>query len=232
VAADTDDQYFGMATVGSKIAVTIRGNGIGPRMLTYDFSLGVESSGVEQLLDPSSKRCYIWNPVWVFNSSFSAGLNAHGAVGSIRNAYGRVDYLSYDSNIGTGDGMIEQFSTGTKDNGLAITSFGVVPPIIANPFMAVQMQRMEATHRTNSATTGSTLLLYAVDQIPTFSVPLSRVLNIDNNRQYQKQAIAVDQGQRGKTDAFWALWKSSAVPTGSVLDRIWRMVFQYTEVEN
>jgi hypothetical protein len=235
VAGDTDNQYLSCAVVGSKLAVAYRLSSFDPRISYYDFSPGVEASGVEQLLNPDTKSAYVWSPPAVYNASMTttAGI---GAIGSVRgSSTGLSTYVSWDTNIGaTGDGRIDKINTGTADNTQTLASYAVVPPLIANPFMALQVQSVEATHRTFQST-GSSILAFATDQVPTFvtAVPgLGRTLTTDTTRQYQKQVVPVDQGQRAKTDAFWAVWQSNAVPSGATADRIWRMVFRYTEVEN
>ena len=227
VAADTDDQFLHCSVLGSKLAVAFR-NGIisDPRILYYDFSPGVEASGVAELLNPETKSAYIWNPPAIYNSGLACG--SPGAMGSIRNASGRVDHICFDGNFGaTGDGRVDAIGTGITDNTFGYTAYGTAAPVVASPFMALLPKRIEATHLT--AGTAAKVFL-ANNQTPTFSTPLARDLNVDANRtQYQKQPMNIDQGQRGKTDMFWMQWRS---PTGSsTTDRFWRLVLEYEEAE-
>ena len=228
-AADTDDQYLHTAVLGSKLAVNYRhATSADPRTLYYDFSPGVEASGVAELLNPETKSAYIWSPPAIYNLNMAPTVG--GAMGSIRNASGRVDYLCFDGNFGsTGDGRIDAINTGTTDNNTGYIAYGVPAPVVPSAFMALLPKRLEATHLTLG--TAATVYL-ANNQTPTFGVgALVRNLNIDANRtQYQKQVLPIDQGQRGRTDMFWMQWRS---PSGSsTADRFWRLVLEYEECEN
>ena len=226
-ASDSDNQYLSMAIMGSKLAVGFRGSNTYTRLCFYDFSPGIEASGVEQLLNPETKSAYIWSPPHIYNSTFSIGLT--GAMGSVYGASGRSDYLSYDDNAGaTGDGRIELIQTGTTDNNSAVTSYAQVAPLVPEPYTRVSAQDMEVTHRTTAAS-GINSIELANDQTPTFNTSLSRLLAIDAAKlQYQKQRVPIDRGQAGPADIFWMRWKSTAT---SVLNRIYRIVLRYQESE-
>lgn len=224
-ASDSDNQYLSLSVMGSRIAVGFRISGDDPRLLFYDFSPGVEASGIEELLDPERKRPYIWSPPAVFNNA--ANLLAIGAMGSIRNASGRLDYICYDSNIGTGDGRIDQINVSgiATDQGSTVTAVVIPAPFMAVEFNTISPQNFEATHLTTS---GAATIYLANNQVPTFNTTsdYARVLNVDSLRtQFQKQTIPIAQGQRGRTDMLWMQWNCT---TGSS-NRLWRMVLQYDE---
>lgn len=229
-ASDSDDQYLSVAVIGSKLAVAFRNSQTtDPRVLYYDFSPGVEASGIEEVLDSRKAAPYIWSPPALYNAG--DGLGAIGAMGSIHNSSGRIDYIAYDDNGGsTGDGRLDQVNTSTaSDNTTGFSSYATIAPLVATEFHAVAPQRLEVTH----LTLGTAANIYlANNQTPSFNVPLGRFLNVDANRtQFQKQTIPIDNQQRGKADMFWVQWRS---PTGSTStsDRLWRVVLQYGEVES
>lgn len=180
-------------------------------------------------MNPETKRAYIWSPPAIYNITNPQTIP--GAVGSVRNSSGRLDYVSFDDNLGSdGDGRIEQVNTTALDNNTAVTSYAVVAPWVASEFMALSPQRMEVTHRRSVATSGISTVDLANDQTPTFNTSLTRLLPSDTAKtQFQKQVVPIDQGQRGKTDLFWARWRNNIASTAN---RIWRIVLQYNEVES
>jgi hypothetical protein len=217
-----------MAVMGSRLAVAYRYESGTPGVLFYDFSPGIEASGAEELIDPQSKRPYIWSPPHLYNPSLSGFI---GAMGSIRNASGRKDFICLEANAGsTGDGRYDLINTGSDDNGAAFVANAVPAPIVATAFMSLTPQRCEVTHRT---TTGAASILYfANDQTPTFNTggQYLRTLPVSASKtRFQKQTVPIDQGQRGKTDMFWMQWR--APTTGVSSTRLYRIVLQYGEVE-
>src|SRR6185503_9725850 len=219
--------------MGSKLFVAFRpSDSISDpaRLVRYDFSPGVDASGVEELLNPETKVAYIWHPPSVYNSGF--GLTAPlSAMGSVRIASGRSDYVAWDSNLGTGDGRIEKINTLAADNSSVYAGIAVTAPVVPNSFMAVSPQSIEATHKRQATSGGLSQVDLANDQVPTFStVTYTRTLAVDINRtQYQKQVLPIDQAQRGKTDMLWMQWRCTMTTTAA---RIWRLVLRYTELEN
>jgi hypothetical protein len=238
-SGDLDDQYFSMAVMGSKLVVAVRANpanSFDARVLSYDFSPGVDASGVEELLNPETKVAYIWNPPTVFNVGTLSGMSPIGAMGSIRNTLGRVDYIAYDTNYGTGDGRIDRINTGALDNNVAggqgsltFVAYAVTAPVVPSDYMSLSPQTVEATHiRANS--NGTVQMLFANDQVPTFNTTYPRLLATNALKvQYQKQVLPIDQTQRGKTDMLWMQWYCDQNVTSS---RLWRLVLRYAELEN
>jgi hypothetical protein len=226
-AKDSDEQYLSLGLFGSKLALAFRNSqSSDPRVLYYDFSPGVEASGVEELLNPESKRAYIWSPPAIYNAN--VGLTYIGAMGSTRNASGRNDYIAYDSNFGTANGRIEQVNTTATDNGQPVSTVAVMTPFMPSEFKLLSPQRCEVVHLRSDATSGTSVIEFANDQTPTFGgASLARTLPANTSKtQFQKQKVAIDQGQRGPTDLFWARWRNTIAVTAN---RIWRLVLQYDE---
>ena len=226
-AKDADLSYVTLGVFGSRLAVAVLGESQNNnRVLYYDFSPGVEASGVEELLNPETKRAYIWSPPAVYTSS--AGLPNASAMGSVVNSSGRLDYMAYDTTSASFSGRIDQVGTGTTDNGLTVTSYAVMAPFVASEFKRLSPQRCEVTHLRAVATSGISAIDFANDQTPTFNTTtLTRILPVNASKtQFQKQVVPIDQGQRGVTDLFWAQWRNNIASTAN---RIWRLVLQYDE---
>jgi len=231
-AANTDNQYFTCAVMGSKLYVSVRHSTAFPIVFTYDFSRGIEASGLEELLDPERRQTYIWSPPSVYNAAWvSATISAIGAMASIRFSDGRRDYVVYEGNQGgTGDGRFDRINTGTDDNGGTFTAYGVIAPVVASEFASVLPQRCEATHLTTAGSEGQTKLLFANNQTPSFNTSYTRTLRVDSSRtRYNKQVVPIDQAQRGKTDMFWIEWRDQAT---SASNKLWRVVLEYLESED
>ena len=242
VASDTDNQHFSMTVMGSELVVGVRQTGsVKARFMRYNFSPGVEASGVEELLNPDTKKQYIWSPPAIYNNDAVAGsYTTPGAMGSIRNATGRLDYISYDVQPTTFAGRIDNLSGAYGDNTYTgYVSNAVSVPFVSSDFMLLSPQRIEATHVTGSSAVDTTYLQFATDQQPTFNATLQRKLKRPNyefpntsHTLFQKQIVPIDQTQRAKTDCLWVKWTTTSLPSSGLPDRIWRLVLQYDELEN
>jgi len=231
-ASDSDDQQLSIAVMGSKIAVSFRTQQTPvAKTLFYDFSPGIEASGVEELIEPQNKRPYIWSPPAGFNGVQQQGYPI-GAMGSIQSSTGRSDYVCFDATDGaTGDGRFDKILTGTTDNGDSFFGYAVAAPWIANDFMSLSPQECEVKHLTIAGTESS--LYFANDQTPTFNTNsgFARSLPVVAGKtRFQKQIVPIAVGQRGKTDLFWAEWRASA--TASTSTRLYQIVLHYDEVES
>jgi secreted PhoX family phosphatase len=151
-------------------------------------------------------------------------------MGSIRNASGRLDYICTDGNNASTDGRFDRINTGANDNGVAFSGYAVPAPVIASAFMSLSPQRCEVTHLTISGTAAT--LYFANNQTPSFNTDsdYARALPVNAAKtRYQKQVVPIAQGQRGKTDMFWAQWKAGNNSDSTT--RLYRIVLQYGEVE-
>jgi hypothetical protein len=142
-----------------------------------------------------------------------------------------LDYICWDTDDGlTGDGRFDLINTLDTDNGDAYFSYASMAPFVASEFMALSPQTCEVTHLTITGTVAA--LYFANDQTPTFNVTsdYARGLPASASKiRYQKQVVPIAQGQRGKTDMFWAQWRGSS--SGSTSTRLYRLVLRYDEVE-
>jgi hypothetical protein len=312
VSSDSDDQHFSMNVMGSKLVIGVRGGpSVNARYLEYDFSPGIEASGVEEMLNPETKRSYIWSPPAIYNADalVAGALGSPGAMGSIINASGRLDYISTDDYPGgsTNHGRIERIHTGASGGDNLITTFmsyAISAPFMSSDFMLLVPQRIEATHRCLASAFDSAYLNFATDQTPTFpanqSISCQKASNytlttassfalvrrgdvisgtgitagtyvatiesttsltmsapatdsllsslaftsnlprklkregvwVSGHTLFQRQIVPIDQMQRAKTDCFWVRWETTRYTSSGTPDRIWRIVLQYSELEN
>lgn len=176
VASDSDDQCLTASVFGSKLVIGFRRAASDHvRFLFYDFSPGIEASGVEELLNPETKSAYIWSPPAIYNEQFTTKLSTCGAMGSFRTSGGRQDYVSYDTVVSAvNTGRIDRVDTSFLDNTLAggdaPFTYAVPAPFVAGAFKALLPQRLQVTHQTTGSgiAFGESLLAFANDQIPTF----------------------------------------------------------------
>ena len=114
-AADNDGAHFHAKVMGSKLYVTYRSDsgaasGIPNRMMVYDFSLSASGSGLSEMLRPDGSP-------WGWSSPMGLTLSV---MGEVRKSTGTARYGCIESNAGTTNGRVDQFETGTTDNGTAI----------------------------------------------------------------------------------------------------------------
>lgn len=231
-ALDADTHSIPMAVMGSRLYVGFADINLNACVIHYDFSPGVEASGVEELVNPETKGSYIWSPPAFYNYLGYYGLGVTvGAMGSVTTSGGRKDYVGYNHNPGTADGCIHQINTGSTDRGESFEARAIAAPFMSQAFRSISPQRIEVLVKTASgATTDS--VAFAVNQTPTFSTaaPYVRVLTDDASKTlFNRVSLNIDQGQRARTDVFWARWNGAVPNTGT---RIWKMTLQYDETEN
>lgn len=238
-AADSDDQYLVLAVLGSKLAVSARYSqldynmqavfGDASKVFYYDFSPGIEASGIDELVGGELSKTYGWSAPCVYN--FNSTNHVISAMGEVfKTTLG--EYAAIDSNAGaTGDGHIEKINSGYTDNGWAYSGTAVMPPLLPSDFALLKPQVLEATHLTDAGTGSATKLEFSNTQGPSFNATLLRKLPADSvvKTRFHKQVIPIDSTQRVVTDCFWIKWSSS---TAGASNKIWRVVLRYGEVKN
>lgn len=239
VSKDTDDQYLVLGVVGTKLAVACRyiddDANVNGKVIFYDFSPGIEASGIEELISPETREHYIWSPPFRYNSGFwpSSGL-LPSAFGSCQGSEMR-HYLAYDTNLGTKDGHIEWIERPGvySDNDSPYEAVAIMAPFVASDFNLLQPQSAEITHVTKHGTGTDTYVSFCNNQNLLFpaSLPLIRKLPVDTATKplVNKQVVPIDTTQRGSADMVWARWESS---TSAGANKLWRLVLRYSEVQN
>lgn len=239
VASDSDDQYLVLSVLGNKLAVAYRyaqltyGTGTpfgdASKVIYYDFSPGIEASGIDELVGGELSKVYGWSAPCVYNFNHTAHII--GALGTVfKTTLG--EYAAIDSNSGvTGDGRIELINSGFDDNGYSYPAYAVFPPLLPSDFALLKPQVLEVTHQTISGSGTDTKLEFSNTQTPDFATLLYRKLPADasSKLRFHKQVVAIDSTQRVSTDSFWARWISSAVGGNN---KLWRIVLRYGEIKN
>jgi hypothetical protein len=140
------------------------------------------------------------------------------------------EYIAVDSNYsGVAGGHVERINYGDNDNGLLALAIVYLPPAMASDFHLLQPQVVEATHLTVIGSGSQTQLQFDNTQTPTLNAALFRKLPVSTSKtRVHKQVIPIDTTQRGVTDMFWMVWRSSANPG----NKLWKLSLRYTEVKN
>lgn len=230
-AKDTDDQYLSLATMDGVLACAFR-TGTRSNILFYDYSPGVEASGVEELISPEGKVTYAWSAPCKYNDLCVDYYI--GAMGSVHSS-GLQAYIAVDSNKGTGDGRVDMINYGASDNSVAYSGYAVFAPFIPSDFSLIQPQTVEASHVTMYGINDNTKLLFANNQTPTFNTNLFRKLPVSATVKplSNKQVIPIDSTQRTSTDMFWVKWKTDvAIENSFGQNKIWKLALKYREVAN
>lgn len=116
--ADSDASHFHAKVMGGKLYCTYRrdssaSNGIPNYMLVYDFSGSAEYAGIRGLLRQDGLA-------WGWSTPLVLPLSV---LGEVVTSAGLARYGTKEDNAGANsNGRIEQFETGTQDNGVAIAS--------------------------------------------------------------------------------------------------------------
>ena len=102
VQADDDTGKFTAATLGSQLVICYRASGTNiNRRHVYDFSLGVEASGLDELVNPKTGEAFGWS------APYTAG---YSAMMQLSRDAGPVNYGWGELNLGSaGDGRLDQF---------------------------------------------------------------------------------------------------------------------------
>lgn len=236
-ASDTDDQYLVLAVLGNKLAVACRYQQLfaGPslsdasKVIYYDFSPGIEASGIDELVGGELSKTYGWSAPCIYNFHHTNHIVA--ALGTVfKTTLG--EYAAIDSNGGgSGDGRIDRINYGSYDNSVAITAYAVIPPVLPSDFALIKPQVVEVTHVTPAGSGTETKIEFSNTQGPSFATALYRKLPSDaaTKSRFNKQVIPIDSTQRVVTDCFWTRWICAAASSSN---RIWRVVIRYGEAKN
>jgi len=238
-SGDTDDQYLVSGILGGKLSVAYRyaqldyntgaAYGDASKVIYYDFSSGIEASGLDELVGGEEMKMYGWSAPCVYN--FNHPNHVIGAIGTvIRSSV--LEHAAIDSNSGgSADGRFDLINYGYTDNGYAYPAYAVFPPLLPSDFALLKPQVLEATHLTLAGSGSNTKLEFSNTQLPTFNVTLYRKLPADTGTKvrFHKQVIAIDSTQRVATDSFWMKW-TSATSAGN--NKLWRLVLRYDEIKN
>lgn len=150
-AADTDAAYCSAALIGRRLYLTYRSSAAvsyPDRTICYDMTDGIAASGLADVLDRRG-RPFPWSAPWSLRLS---------VMGGVRRSDGLHKYGAIDANAGgTGDGRIDEFDTGTQDNGVSLAPVAYGPTTFADTQRFKRARRIRAVHRKNG--TGLTVAL-------------------------------------------------------------------------
>jgi hypothetical protein len=132
-AVDNAAYYFSVMVENNQIWITFRSSAAvtQPDMqLCMDFSPGQAQVGLAALIDPVTGKPWGWSSPFITRVASTAGISAMGAV---RDTDGLHFYGARDWHSGatySTEGRIEEFNTGTTDNGTTAETDAVVAPVV------------------------------------------------------------------------------------------------------
>lgn len=223
--ADGDNEGLHAAIFGNKIALTMRtkaslGAVFPTATFTYDFSQGIEASGLAGLVNLRTGEPWLWNPPALFNSSTSrqAGPGVLCAIPS--QTADLVFYGATDSNTGaTGDGRIDQLYTGSTDNGTAVTCMAALAITTSEHLHNFRALRLSVVHYSPN---GSATLSFAATNVnntgDSETVTLASVISALGK--FYQQTVKIRTKQAALADAIQITWFDSAATPGNKLYEI------------
>lgn len=143
--ADTDLSHFHAKVMGGKLYCTYRRDssapsGIPNQMIIYDFSGSAEYAGIRGVLRPDGST-------WGWSGQLELPLSV---MGEVVTSSGLARYGTKEDNAGaSSNGRIEQFETGTQDNGVNVAAQLWVALDMAESTQKKQAQEFTAFYKCN-----------------------------------------------------------------------------------
>lgn len=210
--ADSDGQRMHLSVVGTQLTLQYRpdsGVTAPSRRLVYDFSPGIESSGVGQVVDAEARRPYGWSAPYT---------QSVGPVFAVVRSDDRYVYGVGEANAGTGDGRLDRLDTGNNDNGSTVTGRAYLPTILAPGFGRFSPQRLQVRHYTPNNTV-SMVLYRNLARSGSSSYNLANGAAAVNN-----EIVPMTQSARSVCDAIEMYWNDAASAVGAEL---WQVVVEH-----
>jgi hypothetical protein len=157
-AKDDDSSRFEAKVMGGELICTYRGDsgasgGVQNLQVRYNFSASLSGSGLAQILKPD-------NTAWGWSTPCELQLSV---LGEVRKSGGVQRYGTVDTNAGATNGRVDQFDTGTQDNGVNITGRLRLSIDLGKNMRKSSAQEMALFYKTNG--TGCTVDLQGSDGI-------------------------------------------------------------------
>lgn len=146
-AADTDLSYFHASAIEGVLRITYRRDGTGSpnitdRRLEYNYAASAQYSGLRGVLRPDGSP-------WGWSTPLVSSLSV---LGGVRLAAGLALYGTKEDNAGaTSNGRVEQFETGTTDNGSSISASVWMALDMAETTQKKQAQEFTAFYKCNGS---------------------------------------------------------------------------------
>lgn len=212
---DTDDACFFSAVLGGQLHIAYRavfdGRKYCDRRQVYDFSTALDSSRLEQLINPETRQAFGWSAPFL------------GQFGScmceVRRSGGLRRYFTQDTHSGSADGRMDRFDSGSDDNGGTITNNAQLATVLADPYEMISAERVEVVHTTP---TGATVTLnHYFDVNRTESAPRTLTASADT---FKRETF--DLAEKSHTNAHLCelSWNTTGVISGV---RLARVVLEY-----
>jgi hypothetical protein len=196
-AADNDESRFHSKVMGNKIRCTWRSNSgasIPNRYSEYDFSLSASNEGIGQVLRPNGEP-WGWSP--------PSGLSI-AVMGEVRKSTGVARYGTVESNAGATNGRIDQFETGTTDNGTVITAnlWGGID--FSDSLDKKSAQEVRPVYKANSS--GITFQFRRTNGQTTETPTALAIPTTGSGGTFAKIVVPLPQAQRSQSIGYQARW--------------------------
>lgn len=145
VASDAEDAMLFLGVMGSQLSVAYRSSADATtpdRRIVYDFSPGVDASGLEELFDMEAKRPYPWSAPY---------RQKCGPFCEVVKSDGPHRYTAPMANAGaTGDGRVQEvdIASSTNDDSASISGVAYLSTMFRPDFAMLGPQRLHAEHYT------------------------------------------------------------------------------------
>lgn len=207
--ADADDAHFHAAVLGSELHVSFRDGAVSiPNgKLIYNFSAGVDASGLEELINPETRRTFGW--------SAQIGLQA-SSMCEVRRSGGTKRYMAVDTNAGaTGDGRVDQFDTGTTDNGSDYNVLAYLSTQMAQTGLMFSAERAEVIHKSPVGSSVQITHYRTVDRAESNTRTLT-----ESSSLFSKEMIELPENSRSNGEVCEIVWEALGTAAGSRLSKI------------
>ncbi len=196
------------------------------QLIYYDYSPGVDASGLAELVDTDSRKSYGWSSPCAYNKQNHRGpfvtFQVPGANGY--DFFGCVEG-NLASQAGTGaDGRVDQLDVGNEDNGeFQFMGRAFMPHYLGADFGRLSVQRMAVLHK---SPIGGAEVLFDDNQV--FATPsiyqLSTTTAQFANVQHATDEIPLLRSDKGPVSLLWLMWQDGA---GEYGNGFWRINCDY-----
>ena len=207
--ADSDNTHFHAAVLGTELHISFRsgpGDTYPTRRMVYNFAPGVDSSRLEEVIDPETRQRYAWSSPMNQNVSCMC---------EVRRSDGIRRYYTVDTNLGMNAGRMDRFDVGTDDNGTAYVASAYLATLLARPMEFFGVEHMEVIHKSPS---GTPRIIHYRDKGR--SQLNERALTVSASAEFNKEVIEFDENSRCNGEVCELIWDVDGVDAGSRLSKI------------
>ncbi len=208
---DADGMRMHLSVLGTQLSVQYRtdsGVTVPNRRLVYDFSPGIEASGLQQLVDSEARKPYGWSAPYTqtLGPCFTVTKSDDRHVCGVKEDYGSA----------TTDGVLVRIDSGVNDFGSGFAGTAIMPTVLAPSFTRFSPQRLTIKHYAPSS--GPTISLARNIGGTATSFNLTSGASVVNN-----ELVPLTQSARTVCSLMELTWNASTV--GS--PELWQVAVEF-----